>query len=393
MKLKIFKTLKNVFLLSLGVCLILSSCGSSENQKTQVNDPIAISLDTVMVDAGNDFLYLKYGMFMSQLSSDKSYLINLNHEDYIAEKIDLNKLELSNKIQFEKEGPNGLGPYLSGFSLRENGDLLIKNYMVYKVFDQEAQLVGDLELEKIAAEYLGSTEYYPIQVFELVNDPTRVVVLALKWDGYEYSLLDIDMETKTYTVKELDYFDKANEFRVNILYNGNPAGGFGPSVYSDLVNDRIILNTNAYNEVVIMDLKTDSVTVKSWETPLLGAKRTYQPPKEVEMEGGKMIDIRKKFEEDISYKGFLWDEEQQRFYRFSERKIFGEEVNEFGEYIPTGAVVYLSIFDQDFNLLQESELPEVKSVPDLHFMKDGAIWLFENIDDELAFVRLNLENS
>lgn len=385
--------MKNIFLLSTIVCLFISSCDKSSEKKSRLGEPIEVSLDTVLVDTGDEFLYLKYGLPISALSSDKRYFINFNLDDYIAEQIDLEELKLIKKIQFEKEGPNGLGPFLSGFSIRENGDFLIKNYMLYKVFDQKAQLVDDLELEKIAAEYLGSTEYYPLQVYELSDDPSRILVLTLKWDGYVYNLLDIDIESESYKVIDLDIFDKANEFRVNILHNGNSAGGFGPNVYSELANNRLVLNTNAFNEVAIIDLNTDSLSIKSWDSPFLGTKRTYQPPKEVEMEGGQMIDIRKKFEEDISYKGFLWDEKNQHFIRFSERKIFGEDVNEFGEYIPIGAEVYLSIFDKDFNLIQESELPDVKSVPDLHFIKDGSIWLFENINDELAFVRVTISNS
>lgn len=385
--------MKNIFLLSTIVCLLLCSCDTSREKNSRFGESIEVSLDTVLVDTGDEFLFLKYGMPMSALSQDKRYFVNFNLDDYIAEKIDLDELKLIKKIQFEKEGPNGLGPFLSGFSIRENGDLLIKNYMVYKVFDQKAQLVDDLELEKIAAEYLGSTEYYPMNVFELSDDRSRVLVLTIKWDGNVYNLLDIDIESKTYKVIDLDIIDKVNEFRVNIMYEGKSAGGFGPNVYSELMNDRLVLNTNAFNEVVIMDLKTDSLSIKSWDSPILGTKRSYQPPKEVEMEDGQMIDVRKKFEEDISYKGFLWDEENQHFIRFSERKIFGEDVNEYGEYIPLGAEVYLSIFDKDFNLLQESELPDVKSVPDLHFIKDGSIWLFENINDELAFVRVTISNS
>jgi len=30
--------------------------------------------------------------------------------------------------------------------------------------------------------------------------------------------------------------------------------------------------------------------------------------------------------------------------------------------------------------------------PNFHFVKDGKIWIFENIDDELAFVRLSIDS-
>lgn len=52
--------------------------------------------------------------------------------------------------------------------------------------------------------------------------------------------------------------------------------------------------------------------------------------------------------------------------------------------------MYISIFDKDLNLLAESLVPELKAPPKRHFMKDGKIWIFENIADELAFIRLKI---
>jgi len=52
--------------------------------------------------------------------------------------------------------------------------------------------------------------------------------------------------------------------------------------------------------------------------------------------------------------------------------------------------VYISIFDEELNLLAESLVPELKASPKRHFIKDGKFWIFENIEDELAFMRLEI---
>lgn len=371
------------------VLVLLSACGGASEDQIANSGKFTVSMDTVLVDAGEDFLFLQYDLFTSALSADKSYLININPESLAAERIDLNKLELTKKIQFEKEGPNGVGPYLASFSLRENGQLLFQNYLSYKIFGQDGTLKEDLELEKIAKEYLGDTEAYPVKVYEPEDD--RILVLTLKWQDYSYRLVDIDMKSKTYEVIDLDYFEKLKDFRTSILYEGNPAGGFGPSVRASLHQGHILMSTDAFNEVVIFDLETDSLSVKSWDTPILGAKRTYSPPKEMEMTSGEMKEVRRKVDEDISFSPFMWDEVGRRYLRFSQKKVLGEELDEFDEYISTGATVFLSAFDSDFNLLNEAELPELKDLPYIHFVKDGRVWLYENIEDELAFIRLKIE--
>lgn len=376
------------YLFLFAIIPFLFSCGKTDD-KGGFSDEIKLSIDTVMVDSGEEFLSLNYDLNFSSLSPDKSYLINLNPETHVAEKIDLNNLILSQKIQFEKEGPNGVGQRTVNFSILPDDRLLFRNYMFYKVFDQKAQLTEDLELEKIAPEYLGDSERYALQVFQSNDDPNRVIVFGLKWENYTYFILDMDLENRTYTAKDLPVFEKGKEFRTNILYNGSPAGGYGPSIYSTLENGKIYFNMNAFNEIHIFDLESDSLSTKGWDTPLLGAKRNYIPPKEVEMTTGELKEITRKAGEDVSYKHFVWDESKKRFYRFSIKQKFGEEIDEYDEYVAIGADVFLSTFDEDLNLVSEQLVPELNGLSNKYFVKDGAIWMYSNIDDELAFTRIN----
>jgi hypothetical protein len=48
----------------------------------------------------------------------------------------------------------------------------------------------------------------------------------------------------------------------------------------------------------------------------------------------------------------------------------------------------LTAFDPDFNQLHEELLPSDFILPRKYFARKGMIYLFLNIDDELAFVRL-----
>ncbi|SFT47341.1 protein of unknown function [Algoriphagus locisalis] len=380
-----------LFLLIMGSFLFIGSCASKEEKKQGVSDQIKISLDTVMIDAGEEFLYLQDQLYASSLSKDNKYLINFSRRDNLAEKIDLDQLKLDKKIQYEREGPNGIGDYPS-FTLLPNQNLLFWTYNFYKIFDQEGQLVKDLELEKIPADYLGSNDFFPVSFIQDESDPNHLVGLITQWKTHTYFIVDFDLEKGTSKKVDLPDYQKNIEYNFEILFDGSLASVYGPGIYPLHAHGKLLLSSSAFNEVLIYDLETDSLSVKKWDSPLLGYKKTYLPPETVEYNSGSMKDIVRKMDEEISYRSFVWDEENGRYFRFSDKKYFGEDLNEFGEYATIGADVFLSVFDKNFNLISEAQIPELTQSPNFHFAKDGNIWIFENIDDELAFVIVKIEN-
>lgn len=371
--------------------LILQACSQKKEKVHTVSDQIRVSLDTVLVDSGDEFLYLQDQLYSSSLSKDKNFLYNFNSQDYKVEKIDLNQLKLEKIIELEREGPDGVGSGFPRFSILTDDNLLFWTYHFYKIFDQNSLMVKDMQLDKISAEYLGNTEYYPRALFLPESDPNRVIVLINRWETGVQFLLDFDLSSKTFEKFDLPELQKTLDYKVDLLYDGTPAGGYGASMYWLQTDGEILISSSVFNEVVIFDIKIDSVYTKKWNTLLIGSKKTYLPPKSVERTSGQLKDIVRKMEEEISYRSLVWDEKNQRYFRFSDKKQFGEDLTEFGEYVTTGADVFLSIFDKEFNLIAEAKIPELTQSPNVHFVKDGKIWIFENINDELAFVIMDVE--
>jgi hypothetical protein len=297
---------------------------------------------------------------------------------------------LEKKIQYEKEGPNGIGDYPQ-LSMLPNQDLLVLNYRFHKIFDENGLLVRDLELAEIAEEYLAGTDYYPRTLYQDENNPDRFLGLITHWESNTEIILDFDLKNRSFKKVDLPDWDKNSERYVKILYEGSDAGGYGAGVNILYVNGELLVSSNAFNEVQVYDSERDTVYLKKWDTPLLGYMKEYIPPKTVEYTAGGIKDVERKIGEEISYGSFFWDEKNQRFFRFSDRKQFSDELTEYDTYVSTGAEVYLSIFDKKFNLFAEAQIPELTKSPNVHFAKDGSIWIFENIDDEMAFVVVEVE--
>ncbi|REG94693.1 DUF4221 family protein [Algoriphagus antarcticus] len=290
-----------------------------------------------------------------------------------------------------KKVPNGLSSNPRYFAFLTNQNLLFWTYKFYKTFDQNGQLIRDLELNKLADEYLEGTEYYPMRLFEDVNTPERILALVMHSKSGTNFILDFDLISQTFKKINLPELEKNSDYKVELLSDGRPTGGYGGAVSSYQFNGKIIYNTKAFNEVLVFDLKTDSLYVKKWDTPLLGYRRTYLPPKTVEFSSQEFKDMVRKSDEDISFGSLVWDDKNERYFRFSEKKHFSEELTDFGSYVSTGADVFLSVFDKDFNLISEYQIPELTHSIGVHFVKDGKIWMYENINDELAFVIMDVE--
>jgi hypothetical protein len=96
--------------------------------------------------------------------------------------------------------------------------------------------------------------------------------------------------------------------------------------------------------------------------------------------------------EEINFLLPVFDEKNKVYYRFSYAMEFDDEENPDSllEEVKN-TKVYLSIYDENLHMLRESPIPLLNKKPGHHFVKDGKIWIFENIEDEMGFVRIKVD--
>jgi hypothetical protein len=98
------------------------------------------------------------------------------------------------------------------------------------------------------------------------------------------------------------------------------------------------------------------------------------------------------YKEGVNFSKLNWDEEAKLFYRFSYKEKFSGSIDRSGSPVPSYSEVFLSVWDSEFKLLLEQQVPGLNQTPKTHFMKDGRIWIFENMEDEMGFVRLSISD-
>ena len=368
--------------------LLFFACNKGEQQSELMYTEVQFSIDTVMVDAGDELIYLNDNLFMSDISFDEKLLFNFNRKENIMETIDLEKLQLLEKTTFEKEGPNSIGNFLSGFATTVNNTLLMWSYGLTSEFSNDATKLKDFPVLQSIGLPKDDSSVYPSRLYKVSGQEVRVIALFIEWSTRRYFLVDLDGDKSE--VIELPAFEKLKEASTDILYDGQWVGSFGSGVSSSVHGDKLLISNSVFNELYIYDPASRTLMEKSWDGPLVGKQRTYMGPKSVEGESPQQYDEMRKVEEDFTFMSFLWDAQHERYYRFAYKKTFGEEKEEWGFYKATGMKLYLSVFDKDLQLLGESIVPISLATLSKAFVKDGKIWIYQNMEDELGFVRLKV---
>ncbi|MBT0812886.1 hypothetical protein KIH41_16485 [Litoribacter ruber] len=58
----------------------------------------------------------------------------------------------------------------------------------------------------------------------------------------------------------------------------------------------------------------------------------------------------------------------------------------------TESKIYLTVFDENFELIGETPIPELSPVSlSKYFVKDGVLWVYINVEDEMGFVRITVD--
>ncbi|WP_226389610.1 DUF4221 family protein [Penaeicola halotolerans] len=376
------KKLLYLFVLSL-ICL---ACDSSSDQ-TASTKTLQISMDTVVVDAKEEFLYLNAVLSKSSVSPDKRYLYNFNDKLSYIEKIDLASLELISTHPFEKEGPNGIGSYVFRFKQIAEEQFLIQSFEESGLFSLDGTLLKKLETraDKISGHSFRADESMTAAM--LNPEQTKLYTIFQSFLNKSFSFGIIDLETNTFEAIELPAYQKDFEaYHLSWVQDGKTMVVIPPQFKITTQADRAIISSNVTTDIYTIDLKTDSVTHYSYENPLSKNAKSTTTQNVANDEAG-FRQLVSDYDSQITFEPPVWDETSQQFYRFSyaqyEEEIAGETV--------TKAEVFLTILDKDFQVVHSIALPNYEKAVPFHFVKDGQIWIFENVNDELGFIRLTIK--
>ncbi|SIO06143.1 DUF4221 family protein [Algoriphagus halophilus] len=378
--------MKRLFLI-LALTYAFSSCSDRNDSNTRSSEAsITYELDTVMVDAGEEFIYVNWLLTSSGESQDEKFLYNFNRDALTLQVIDLDQLKLIKTIQHQKEGPDGLGfGMISKIYDPGDGTLIYSdNYLITR-FDKEGNKLNGFRY----ADHSFVGEKLPDDKRILLNETiskdgnTLIALYGSKsvLDSTPDGLAIFDLENKTVEYKPLDIFKKLEKYQTVFYYNGEqPISAFGASIFLTYQNDSLIYTNTAENKAHFYNLKPDSLTSLSYVSRYTKPEVEVNYPKRTETEE-EFKEVRKLTDKIVQYYQFLYDDKNQVYWRFS--KDFDHMQGDQAIY-----KTVLTAFNPRFEQLGEVLLQDDFVLPYKIFVKNGMIYSFLNMEDEVAFVRL-----
>jgi hypothetical protein len=360
---------------------IVFSCGekpTDDSELGNVLENLTFTVDTVVVDSGEEFIDLRTGLGFSDLSSDHSTLYLLDGVSQMIE-IDLDRLRLIKKNQFEKEGPNGIGAYPQGFQRLSDENFLISSFQGNAIFSPTAEKIRDVKFSAKNIDGL-SQDQEQAAFFGLLATEERTHFLSLPgnlFDGMR-NLLVADFSSVKGKLIDIPAMDIASEMRIVLKSTQSMMVAVERVELQDL-HGRAVISSSATSDIYLYDYAADSLRLVSYSHTLVPSKKERKARTEVET----VDEFQKewaKHQEQIGFLKFFWDEQRQQYYRFGSISIpkpspDAEQKSE----------VFLFAYDTDFRLIGETKFDELSTAPLYPFFKDGKLWSYVNVDDELGF--------
>ncbi|WP_026956031.1 DUF4221 family protein [Algoriphagus vanfongensis] len=362
------------------------SCGekeSAESGSSNLLENFSFSVDTVIVDPGEEIINLSRGVNLSSLNESKTHFYLLDEQEGHVKKISLDQLVLEEIIPFEKEGPNGIGAnYHTKALLLPGEDFLFTSFQVSGIFSKEGKLLKDLKIKPDDIQIEGMEESESNNLtnqFTLAKDRKTAFSLPGNFIAGSRKLVKMDLENATGKILPIPAMDIAGQFRI-LLESKEAMSIYVESINLQEFEDALYISAQPTNKIYRYDYDTDSMQLLEYDFQLVPDQK--ENPIQNKVSSKEEFDAQMdKALTQISFEKLLYDSKNERFYRFG--RIYKPKLE--GEDRYTRARVFLFAFDKELNLIGETEISELEKVPDSPFFKDGKLWSYVNVEDELGF--------
>ncbi|MEX2565972.1 MAG: DUF4221 family protein [Cyclobacteriaceae bacterium] len=369
------------------VLFVLLSC---QRKGAEGDGPdFVYSVDTVMIDPGDEILFLRYRLVGADISSDGKYLLNFNLDDHTIEEINLDELRLEEKLPFETEGPDGTGKHVNFINVLKSDSIFIKSFGQSALFQKDGGLVKRADWRNAIDE--EGLRYGEIPQNELAIDSGDLKVFGLNYDNKKKEVFLDVLSLAENRVKRYD-IDAEKSYQNFVLAPDNPQSYtfLDPLVFLNAENDFVLVSHQFSNEIHLFNSEGELIQTVHYE-PKMTPKRARDLSGKNILSYEQIKDEYQSLVEQVKFGPPVWDRVNKRYLRLSKSVDFLESHKDEHSFLPEikEIRVYLSVFDSEFNLISELAIPELNTEFVKYFAKDGKLWVSQNYSDELGFIVVN----
>ena len=370
----------------------LYSCNQSSSTSKKV-DGLEISIDTVFIDTGVDFINLRSGIYYSGLSHDKKYLFNSGATNPYLERINLETLKFEEKMIFDHDGPNAFGDYVYGVSSDVNNNLILTSHFSTSIFNLEKQKLKRYLLigRNFKGEQLEKREQFTSKIIP-TKDYKTVFGLIQNYDNGEIFFAIVNEETDVLRKVKLNGFERADDFTVR-HQEGRGASVSPQNTEIVQLANKLVITNPIFSKIAVYDLVEENLKYYASQPTLTAPEKIGTYTKDVNSR--EEFFIRKiEIGKEVNFLPLMTDTTTDKYVRIS--TIGQPKMNDKGLPEMHDHKIFISILNESFEVIKEEEISDgigklfSTDIPQKPFLKNGKIWLYLNINDELAFVRIDL---
>lgn len=378
---------------------LLASCGGSsdtkeisrEEEPSNILESMTLTIDTVIIDAGDSIIdsrnlegYVKKDY--SSVSEDRKLLYIFDRRRLILQEIDLNSLKLVNRYPFELEGPDGVTRFVYTFRILPSGEFLVTD------------LPGNAALFSKTGKKLRSIKPNGEDLLQQMNlepfiissglfvdmEAERLYSLPRNYRTKEIYFAVMDSLGQTGEIFEIPEFHRIFDFSVE--YNSGGGGSSqGEGLRLQKPNNLVLLSSTYGNAVYVFDPELDSLYYKRFPHEIVPLEKDIEIKNQVSSQGEFDAEV-EKLHTQIDYGEFYWDAVSQRYYRFAK---MGQP--RAAPDSPKTYEFFMFAYDKNLELKGETKLQGVTEIPESGFFKDGKLWSYVNVNDELGFAVITFD--
>lgn len=362
-------------LLTISILALLSACGGKEPESTKSENilkNLTVSVDTVMVDSKEKLFELNRGPLSSSISEDGKYLFLFNSRFSQIQQINLDKLEWEKDITFEVEGPNGISDFVFYTQTLGEGKFLITSYRNMWILDDAGIKLKDYSISSLPI----TSELEELENSIILSKDQRSLFSLPGIRYYEpRTLAKIDLQTfevQNFPLKEMDWI-------LDLKTGNSTQFAFDEYMYLKELNEQILVLSPSSSAFYRYDLGTDSLTYHSFVHQFSPIANDIKLKNIVESDEEYREEL-SRYTMGISFGTPMWNKTRSIYFRIGRKPT---QID--GPFQAKSSQVFLYVYDREFNLIGEALLPGISKSPQYPFFKDGKLYSYVNVEDELGF--------
>ncbi len=370
-------------LLTLLSLILLAACGekgSSESSESgNILENLTYSVDTVVVNSGEELLVLRnesIGIWI--LSSDLSRMFIFSENGNAIQEVDLDNLSVIAQYTFEREGPDGTGDRVMGIQELDNQQFVFSTYFATYVFDKSGMKIKDYKLKSKEIEGIDLDDDF------MLNNNAKIYgegknLYAIRQSSIASQLIKVDLKEMKADTLSLAKLNKTSNFATMFLKPGDMRF-YSQSIQMQYLRNHVLIFSPVTNTIYVFDPNTNLIEEKSFAHKLIPLEKEWgdYPREANSLE--EFNAIMAAVNAQIHFGRFFWDDTRKLFFRLSQK---GKGIASPGQKL--NYETFIHAYDENFDLVGESKLDEIQNKIYDQFFKDGKLYSYVNIEDELGF--------